>query len=99
MFCRYRVVAWAIMVSVLLSGVSIAQEETSVLEENKSYKGIPNMIGVAVAVRSEPYKGMDTEAIPLPILSWSYERFYLKGPLAGIHIFDQEYFYLDVLIY
>ncbi len=47
-------------------------------------------LGLGAAWQSSPYKSYDADTRPLPLIGIEGERFYLRGPEAGLHLFQNE---------
>lgn len=45
---------------------------------------IPNMVGFGGMVHDGTYKGKDATVVPVPIIFWEKENFYIRGSKAGI---------------
>lgn len=54
-------------------------------------------LGVAAVVSDSPYAGEGTRVIPVPLLSYEGERFYLRGITAGWRLVDTDGFELAAL--
>lgn len=55
-------------------------------EENE----IPNIFGLGILVYDNPYKAMDSRIIPVPIISWENEKFFVDGLKVGVEIAEYE---------
>jgi outer membrane protein len=54
-------------------------------------------VGVAAVVSDSPYAGEGTRVIPVPLLSYEGDRFYLRGITAGWRLVDADGFEVSVL--
>jgi len=75
---RVQISIFLIILTCAMTGLSMAEDK------------VPNMIGLGVALRQEPYKGMDDDIVPMPIMTWEKDRFFVKGLKAGYNLFGSE---------
>jgi outer membrane protein len=50
----------------------------------------PLLLGLGAVFSDNPYRGVNSEFLPLPFLSYEGERFFVRGITAGYHLFKQE---------
>ena len=54
-------------------------------------------LGLGASFSSNPYRGADSEFIPLPLLTYEGERFFVRGTNVGYHLFKQDDLTLSLL--
>lgn len=54
-------------------------------------------LGLGAAFSGNPYRGADNEFIPLPLLTYEGERFFVRGLNVGYHLFNQNDLTLSLL--
>ncbi len=54
-------------------------------------------LGLGAAFSSNPYRGADSEIIPLPLLTYERERFFVRGTNVGYHLYKQKDLTLSLL--
>ncbi|WPD21188.1 MAG: MipA/OmpV family protein [Candidatus Electrothrix scaldis] len=54
-------------------------------------------LGTGVVFSTTPYLGADTKTIAIPMIMFSGEQFFIRGTGAGLHIYQDEQFSLDLL--
>jgi outer membrane protein len=54
-------------------------------------------LGAGLVYRTSPYRGDNDTVLPIPMIFYDSKTFFLKGLIAGYHIFEQERFSLDLI--
>lgn len=54
-------------------------------------------LGLAVISSPEPYKGVNDDPLVVPVISFSYKRFYFRGIYAGFTLFERNGLQVDVI--
>lgn len=76
--------------ALLFCGFVFAQEQADETVSKTS-------LGFGVAYRNSIYKGADDQVIPIPLIFYEKEDFYIKGPLAGYHFLKHDGLSLDLI--
>lgn len=60
--------------------------------------GVPQIsLGAGGMFSTTPYRGMDHDLIPLPFLFLEWNRFFIRGPGLGLHLYRSDAFSVDLL--
>ena len=54
-------------------------------------------LGTGAVFSTSPYQGADDKVIPVPLIMFSGEQFFIRGTGAGLHVYQDERFSLDLL--
>jgi outer membrane protein len=54
-------------------------------------------LGIGIVYSTSPYKGDDDAVLPIPMIFYDSKTFFLKGLIAGYHIFEQDNLSLDLI--
>lgn len=55
-------------------------------------------LGIGSAISANPYAGRGTRYTPLPLITYDSERFFLRGIMGGIHLYDHDLLRIDALV-
>lgn len=55
-------------------------------------------LGVGAVASGNPYAGRGTRYIPLPIVTYDSERFFLRGITGGVHLLDNDLLSIDAIV-
>lgn len=67
--------------------------------ENQAEWGKGWSVGGAALVANSPYKGDDNKVWPVPMVGYEGENFYLRGPMAGFYLWNDDTDKLSVTAY
>lgn len=81
----------------LLLFVFILYKSSIAATSNVSERQQSLTLGLGAAFSSNPYRGVDSKFLALPLLRYEGERFFVRGINAGYHLFKQEDLTLSLL--
>lgn len=76
-------------VALCMTGLLLAVFPCHAAEKNVS-------LGIAGSVSTSPYKGYDTQWMPVPLISYESEYFYIRNVTAGVKLFTRDYIEVSV---
>ena len=82
---RIQIIIFTMALGVAISGRAMADDV------------MPNMVGMGAVVRTSPYAGVKSNVMAIPLGSWKYKGFYIKGLEAGFTLYDQNGLKLGLL--
>ncbi|BDH46218.1 outer membrane protein [Salmonella enterica subsp. enterica serovar Choleraesuis] len=85
---KFKIFSLALVVAAVAPSVQ-AQQETG--------KGWS--LGAAALISNSPYKGDDNKVWPVPMLGYEGDNFYLRGPMAGYYLWNDDTDKLSVVAY
>jgi outer membrane protein len=69
----------------------------SVVHAQPGKMGPSFSLGTGVVFSTTPYQGASTTTLPIPLLMFSGEQFFIRGTGAGMHIYQNKHLSIDLL--
>ncbi len=86
---RCRIILPLVLAAVLSAGATGSEQENQAQEP-------PELIaGPGVVVTTKPYKGTDSKVYPIPIITYTNGRFFIRGAMAGYRLLADDSWALD----